>query len=341
MNSKPTQVLIMDENPHQAELLVNILEDSSDKFVVVEIKDFYKAFEKIGEDHFDVLLISLGLNKQRNLNFLSKVNAQFPKIAVLIILDDFDAELALKAFEYGAQDYLIKGEFQGKALERLIFKAIQKKELQLKLRREAEKLVDKDISTTQTSEDFAGILHELQVHRIELEMQNEELRKVGMELEESKEKYRDLYDFAPIGYLSLDEKGIIINANLTGAALLNTEKKNLIDKAFILFLDQESRRKFHKHLNDALKTGTLQICQLKILKKGIGEESFDAQIETVPVYHDEGNFKEFRTVLKDVTDQKNAELSIARLAALVKSSDDCHSGDGSGWECFKLEFRRL
>jgi PAS domain S-box-containing protein len=157
-------------------------------------------------------------------------------------------------------------------------------------------------------------------------MQNEELRKTWVELEESRQKFQDLYDFAPVGYLSMDEKGIIIEANLTLADLLDIKREKLIGKAFILFMDYDSRRKFHKHLNQILETKTKEICELKIKKQGSEEISFDAYMESIPMYDDEGNLKMLRTILTDITERKNAELSVARLAALVKSSEDAIIG---------------
>jgi PAS domain-containing protein len=68
--------------------------------------------------------------------------------------------------------------------------------------------------------DARSLIHELQVHQIELEMQNEELRRAQMELEELRKNYSDLYDFAPVGYFSFDRDGLIRQVNLTGAKKL-------------------------------------------------------------------------------------------------------------------------
>ena len=74
--------------------------------------------------------------------------------------------------------------------------------------------------------DLKRLVHELQVHQIELEMQNDELRSNQQELETSREKYHDLYDLAPIGYVTLNENGIILEANLTVAILLGQERSH-------------------------------------------------------------------------------------------------------------------
>lgn len=326
MDSQPIQVLLLTEKPNQANVMEKMLKDSQEKwFTVAKSENFFDAFDKLAEKHFDILLMELGVKNQENLRFLKKIHVQFPDIPILIISSRFEEDVALKSLEYGALDYLIKGEFYGKILERSIQNAIKRKEIQLKLREKAEKIVDNaPLNVKGISEDFADVLHELQVNRIELEMQNQELRKTWLELEGSRKKYQDLYDFAPVGYLSMDEKGVILNTNLTSAMILNVDRSNLINKAFILFLDNDSRRKFHKHLKNVSNTGTNQSCELKITKNG--GESFEALLETLPVPDEEGNLIEFRTSLSDITERKNAEISVARLAALVKSSDDAIVG---------------
>jgi len=97
------------------------------------------------------------------------------------------------------------------------------------LRRQAEtKLagrMDKVVPPPETEPESRRLVHELEVHQIELEMQNEELRRVQEELEESRTKYFDLYDIAPVGYVTLSAQGMILEANLTAANLLGVEKQ--------------------------------------------------------------------------------------------------------------------
>jgi PAS domain-containing protein len=91
-------------------------------------------------------------------------------------------------------------------------------------------------STNGDSKDALALVHELQVHQIELEMQNEELRHSKLETENALMKYSDLYDFAPIGLFAFDARGLILEVNLAGAALLGTERRNLMNRHFRMFV---------------------------------------------------------------------------------------------------------
>lgn len=102
-------------------------------------------------------------------------------------------------------------------------------------------------STTETELRTAQeLLHELQVHQVELEMQNEELRRMHNALEASRDRYVDLYEFAPVGYLILTAEGMITEINLTGAKLLGIERNILINKRFARFIvDQDKDSWYH------------------------------------------------------------------------------------------------
>jgi len=86
------------------------------------------------------------------------------------------------------------------------------------------------LAPPQTEADTKRLLHELQVHQLELEMQNAELQEARDKVEALLETYTDLYDFAPIGYFSIDEEGLILEVNLTGSAMLWVERSRLINR---------------------------------------------------------------------------------------------------------------
>jgi len=166
-----------------------------------------------------------------------------------------------------------------------------------------------------SSRDALSLIHELQVHQIELEMQNEELRRAQKEVEESRDRYSDLYDFAPVGYFSFDKNGLIIEVNLTGAKKLGVERNFLIKKPFSLFISQGSKDVFYLHLRQVFSTGVRQTCELKLVdKKGV---QFDAQLDSLSVH--KGNSGHCRTAISDTTERKKADEAIRNVLADTES----------------------
>ncbi len=177
-----------------------------------------------------------------------------------------------------------------------------------KLRRKAEELIENRPYAKEDDVKIDDYVHELYVHQIELELQNEELRESQIKLENSKREYFDLYNFAPIGYFTLDKKGIILKANLAGSALLNMERLKLYNNAFITYVPVDQRNKFHHHIKKTFELGTKQILELKLQKKD--NNTFYAHLETLVVMNENGKFKEFRITVTDISELKKSEKAL-------------------------------
>lgn len=138
------------------------------------------------------------------------------------------------------------------------------------LRRQAEEQLEEKTVTAHplvTEEETLKLQHELQVHQIELEMQNAELRQARDELETALELYTDLYEFAPVGYFTLDREGTIHRANITGASLVGVERSQLVGRRFDSFLLPETRPAFSTFLEKVFTSPIKMTCKVTLLKE--------------------------------------------------------------------------
>ncbi len=188
-----------------------------------------------------------------------------------------------------------------------------------KLRRNAEKKLavtgnGSESPTTISPENIATLVHELQVHQVELEMQNEELRRTQTELEKALDKYLHLYDFAPVAYLTVNEKGMIQGANLTAATILGMDRGALIKKPFTRFIHKEDQDINYRHHQKLVNTGEPLECDLRMVKKD--GTIFRAHLEAATARDADGAVV-CRFVMSDITERKFQEEERELTAALV------------------------
>jgi PAS domain S-box-containing protein len=177
----------------------------------------------------------------------------------------------------------------------------------VELRSQAEARLEGKIGKTPSTlaeADALRLLHELDVHRIELEMQNAELRRARDKAETDLEKYADLYDFAPVGYFTLDRAGVIRGVNLTGASLLGVERSRLINRRFPLFIAQDARPAFTACLGKLFENREKKSWEAALLKEG--SAPLFVQIEGVAAPEGE----ECRLAIIDITGRREAEEAL-------------------------------
>lgn len=136
--------------------------------------------------------------------------------------------------------------------------------LRLKAEEELKKKQNKQ-DTPELETDIKRLLHELQVHQIELELQNEELRQANQAAETALKKYTVLYDFAPTGYFTLDPEGRICELNFTGAEILGDKRFSLIDSNFKLFVAEDSKPVFHNFLRKVFAGTVKESCKVELV----------------------------------------------------------------------------
>ncbi|MBS4030691.1 MAG: PAS domain S-box protein [Clostridiales bacterium] len=172
------------------------------------------------------------------------------------------------------------------------------------LRRLAEKRLQnnkQNNSSPVTPEELQRLVHELEVHQIELEMQNEELQQARLELEASLERYTDFYDYAPVGYFILERNGAIQKANLTGAYLLGVERARLLTQPFSRFISADSRPTFNNFIENAFRSQAKETCVVTLSDKGSGLLCLHIEARV------SGDGQECRVAVLNVTSSKHAE----------------------------------
>jgi PAS domain S-box-containing protein len=194
------------------------------------------------------------------------------------------------------------------------------------LRRRAEEKARADEAQARQSpspEESGRLLHELHVHQIELEMQNEELRRSQGELETSRARYFDLFDLAPVGYFTLSEKGLILEANVTGAGLLGVGRSDLVKQPFSRFILPEDQDIYYRHRKNLLEAGQRQACELRLVNRA--GTFFWAQLETTVSQDSDSGVHAFRAVVSDITDRKRAEEESRHVKQVAEAANAAKS----------------
>jgi PAS domain S-box-containing protein len=198
---------------------------------------------------------------------------------------------------------------------------IDSKKYDAELRKRAEAHVREQTSQFPESlkklapEETQRTLHELRVHQIELELQNEELRAAQSEIDAARARYFNLYDLAPVGYCTISEKGKILEANLSAASLLGVFRSTLINQHFSHFILREDQDLYYHYRNNLFGKNEPQSFELRMLKNdgtvfwahllATGMQTQDnrtAQVaDSTSVCH---------VVLSDITERKKAEQAV-------------------------------
>jgi PAS domain S-box-containing protein len=152
------------------------------------------------------------------------------------------------------------------------------------------------------------LIKELQVHQLELEIQNRELRETQQQLAHSRVRYADLYDFSPIGYASLDEHGLIEEINITGGKILGENPHKLIGRPFASFLQPEDTQPFEDYLRRCRWSHKRRTIELRLQPHE--DEPVDIELFTMSTQDADRRTLQFRTAIIDVTTRKLAEATV-------------------------------
>jgi PAS domain S-box-containing protein len=177
------------------------------------------------------------------------------------------------------------------------------------------------------------MLHELRVHQIELEMQNKELRRTQLELDAARERYFDLYDLAPVGYCTVSEMGLILEANAAAATLLGADRGALVQQPITRFILKEDQDIYYLHRKQLLETPSIlrqgslqapscqasepQACELRMVR--MDGTAFWAHLAETAARQDAVGEPRYRVVLSDITERKRAERELQESKQLIES----------------------
>jgi PAS domain S-box-containing protein len=188
-----------------------------------------------------------------------------------------------------------------------------------RLRKRAEAFANKNSSAIKkmATDDIKILLSELQIYQIELEMQNEELRRAQGELETQRDRYADLYDSAPVGYFTLHDKAFIVEINLTGALMLGARKNLLIGRPFFQFIHEADQDVFYLHIQKLLESESFLSCELRLEKKE--GPAFYARLHSITKRPDDDSPPQIRIAVTDISERKRAEQKNRDYQAQLKT----------------------
>lgn len=193
------------------------------------------------------------------------------------------------------------------------------------LRTEAEQRLAQRGATRAGAPDgvLQRLVHELEVHQIELEMQNEELRGAHVAIEEGRHRYSDLFDFAPVGYVTLTEKGVIKEINLTGSLMLGTERAFLTGRPFLPYLLRDDFKRFMDYMRDAILTGEKTTTELTLAVKG---GLLPVQLMGIAT-GDAGCGADLRMVMTDIAARKKAEEELEKYRQGLEAAIEARTAE--------------
>lgn len=181
---------------------------------------------------------------------------------------------------------------------------------------ESNKAKSKSIVEGGERDERDRLIHDLEVHQAELEAQNQQLREAHHQLEESRARYSDLYDFAPVAYCTFDRTGLVSEINLTGAAMLGTQRSRVIGKPFSVYVSEPDRAAFRSHLQRRLASPQgPEVVQLTLANSA--KHPIVVQMVSAVARNHGGAIVSCRSTFTDITEQKRAEEAL-RLAVHMR-----------------------
>jgi PAS domain S-box-containing protein len=296
-NAAAVRLLLVEDNPADVFFLIEALESYyPGRYATAAAATLAEADALLAQHDFDVVLLDLFLPDSQGLGTIERLAAAAPDLPIVVLTGTADSQIVPEIVRCGAQDYLLKGQTDSATVARAIRYAIDRKEIEGQLR----------------------------AQRRELEAKNRQLEQAQNHLEVYRDRYIDLYDFAPLGYVTPDEDGFVQEINLAGAELLNTDRAAITGYAFSEYVVKEDVPAFLEMLRKCVGDHCATTCELRLTAQG--GRSITAQLRSVPIevsVEGIGGEATFcKTAITDITDRKEMEEAIRQSRAFLQTVID-------------------
>jgi PAS domain S-box-containing protein len=300
------RILLIDDDADELALIRHMLSDAPISNIELQWAPDYEAgLDKICHGRFDVCLLDYRLDYRNGLELLEEMRRKGCDTPVILLTGQGDYGIDLQAMRAGATDYLVKGKIDASLLERSIRYAMergQKEEELQKYRERLEQLVEERT-------------RELELTVLSLEREIAGRKQAEDALRSSEQRFRLLYEEAPVGYQSLDENGCLLEVNPAWLRLLGYSKEEVIGRWFGDFLAPECVEHFRNSFPIFKSMGEVSGSGFDIIRKDGSRMSVQFDVKVSKDVH--GRFKQTHSILRDITEAKQAGEAIQ---ALVKST---------------------
>ena len=295
----PVRLLLVEDNPGDALLLQSILDlDYPGQYATTIAATTGEAKSLLGQHGFDAILSDLSLPDSQGLRTIHTLVAAAPEVPIVVLTGGADAGVVPEVVHSGAQDYLLKGQSDAATISRVIHYAMDRKQIEEQLR----------------------------AQRQELEAKNLELQETQKRLEAYRDRYVDLYDFAPLGYVTLDEDGYVQEINLAGARLLAAAREAVTGYPFSDYVAKEDVPAFLNLLRKCLDDRREVTAELRLVAQD--GRLIPAQLHSIPMqgsmavkgFQEDATF--CKTAITDMTQRKAMEETIRRSHAFLQTVID-------------------
>ncbi|MEI6067175.1 MAG: EAL domain-containing protein [Methylococcaceae bacterium] len=304
----PQRILYVEHQAMDIDLTLRHFADAAPQFTVEVIQSCAEALARLAlPPVYDLALIDLRMPDQSGLDLVR--DAQRRKLSLppfIMISGSGDEETAIAALKLGAADYIVKHEGYLNQLIYRIDHAIDHERLN-----RLNEALRADVAERKQVEE------NLRVHQIELETQNHELLQIQEDLSAAQARYFDLYDFAPVGYCTVNAKGLILQANLAASTLLGVDRGGLVKQSFYEFILREDRDSYYLLCKQVVEDNSSQARELRMVRRGRSDTPF--WVALVAAVQNGDGVPVFRIVLTDITGLKQAEAVLRKSEELNRN----------------------